>query len=264
MLRTLLDRLKAIPRAGDRPERASILLPFVIISIGLVRHTYDPARLLDRVRPLLRQQPLMQTQGMQPHAELAILPTPLRHGGQLLPDGFAHIAPLATPLTGYAVRAFVRTNFGTSGWENARYISVWLSVVALALTALGAFLALRGLKREAETMKLRTALIANVSHELRTPLSMIRLGAETLKRSSKLTEKQRAEIEDAVLREVLHLSHMVENVLDVARIQNQSTRALAFTPVLPRELGTSLVSTSESWIKSRGFEYNLKVEEEMA
>ena len=49
---------------------------------------------------------------------------------------------------------------------------------------------------EAETMKLRGALVANVSHELRTPLSMIRLGAETLKRGARLPEKQRHEIED--------------------------------------------------------------------
>src|SRR5437867_4302300 len=35
MLRSFLARLKAIPHAGDRPERASILLPFLIISIGL-------------------------------------------------------------------------------------------------------------------------------------------------------------------------------------------------------------------------------------
>ena len=110
-------------------------------------------------------------------------------------------------------------------------------------------------------MKLRAALIANVSHELRTPLSMLRLGAETLKRSSKLTEKQRVDIEDAMLREVLHLSHMVENVLDVARIQNRSTKALAFTPVRPRELVTSLVATYESWIRSKGFEIALQIEE---
>ena len=35
MLRSFLARLKAIPRAGDRSENASILLPFLIISIGL-------------------------------------------------------------------------------------------------------------------------------------------------------------------------------------------------------------------------------------
>ncbi len=230
-------------------------------SSGLVRYTYDPARLLDRVHPLLRQQPLMQTTAVQPQAQLSIAPTPLRHGAQRMADGFAHIAPLSPPLSGYAVRAFVRTGYGPSRWENARYISVWVSAVALALTAIGAYLALRGLKREAETMKLRGALIANVSHELRTPLSMIRLGAETLKRSSRLTEKQRAEIEDAVLREVLHLSHMVENVLDVARMQNRSIRALAFTPVRPRDLITSLVSTYESWIRSKGFDISLQIEE---
>jgi signal transduction histidine kinase len=230
-------------------------------SSGLVRYTYDPSRLLEHVLPLMRQQPLVHNTPMQPQAELSILGRPEPNGEQRLAGAFAHFAPLAAPLSDYSVRALVRTNFGTSGWENARYISVWLSVVALGLTALGAILALRGLTREAETMKLRTALIANVSHELRTPLSMLRLGAETLKRSSKLTEKQRVEIEDAMLREVLHLSHMVENVLDVARIQNRSTKALAFTPVRPRELVTTLVSTYESWIRSKGFDISLQIEE---
>jgi two-component system phosphate regulon sensor histidine kinase PhoR len=36
---------------------------------------------------------------------------------------------------------------------------------------------------------------------------------------------------------------------------------VAFTPVRPRDLVTSLVSTYESWIKSRGFEIALQVEE---
>lgn len=230
-------------------------------SSGLVRYTYDPARLLKRLGLVLRQQPLMQSPGAQPQAELTIITTPHTQGAVQTADGFAYIAPLSTPLSGYAVRAAVHAAYGTSGWENARYISIWISAIAVALTALGAYLALRGLKRESETMKLRGALIANVSHELRTPLSMIRLGAETLKRSTKLTEKQRDEIEETILREVLHLSHLVENVLDVARIQNRSTKALAFTPVLPRELVTSVVTTYESWIRSKGFEITLQIEE---
>ncbi|HYS55999.1 MAG TPA: HAMP domain-containing sensor histidine kinase [Thermoanaerobaculia bacterium] len=245
----------------DRATTAATLTREFYTSSGLVRYTYDPARLVEHVRPVLHQQPLMQRSQSDPQAQLAIVATPSRHGEARLTDGFTYVAPLAPPLQGYSIRAFVQTAYGTSGWENARYFSIWVSVVALVLTALGAYVAMRGLNREAETMKLRGALIANVSHELRTPLSMIRLGAETLKRSSKLTEKQRAEIEDAVLREVLHLSHMVENVLDVARIQNRSTKALAFTPVRPRDLVTSLISTYESWIKSRGFEITVQTEE---
>ena len=77
-----------------------------------------------------------------------------------------------------------------------------MSLIALSLMAVGAFLAIRGMNQEAETVKLRGALIANVSHELRTPLSMIRLGAETLTRGAKLSQKERSEIEEQILREV--------------------------------------------------------------
>jgi signal transduction histidine kinase len=229
-------------------------------SSGLIRYTYDPARLLARVRGTIHQQPLIHLEGGQTEAQLSIMTTGVQ-GALKMPDGFAYVAPLATPLSGYAIRAFVRTAYGTSGWENARTISLWLSLVALALTTLGAYLALLGLKREAETMKLRGALIANVSHELRTPLSMIRLGAETLKRSTRLTDAQRHEIEESILREVVHLSHLVENVLDVARIQNRHAKALAFTPVRPRDLVTSVISTYEPWIRSKGFDLHLQIEE---
>jgi signal transduction histidine kinase len=165
-------------------------------------------------------------------------------------------------MSDFSVRAIVRTaNVGT-GWQNQRLISSWVSFAAVGLTALGAFLALRGLRKESETMKLRGALIANVSHELRTPLSMIRLGTETLQRGgSRLKENERAEIHDQILRETLHLSHLVENVLDVARIQNRSTKALAFTPVVPHDLVSDLVGTYGSWVKSKGFNVSVEIEE---
>jgi len=228
---------------------------------GTVRYTYDPALLLVRVRPALAQQPLVQAQGLSQEAQVAIIENPSALGAIKTGKGYAVITPLAAPLSSYAVRGFVETGYGTSGWENARLVSILLSAFALFLTALGAYLAMRGLMHEADTMKLRGALVANVSHELRTPLSMIRLGAETLKRGARLPEKQRHEIEDSILREVLHLSHLVENVLDVARMQNSSAKALAFTPVYPRDLLTSLVSTYESWIRSRGFEVTLNIDD---
>jgi signal transduction histidine kinase len=231
-------------------------------SSGMVRYTYDPSLLLARVQPALAQQPLVHAAGLSQEAQVSVIATPSTIGAVKSGHGYAFIAPLAAPLSSYAIRGAVETGYGTSGWENARLISLLLSAVALLLTALGLFLAMRGLTREADTMKLRGALVANVSHELRTPLSMIRLGAETLKRgANRLPEKQRHEIEDSILREVLHLSHLVENVLDIARIQNNSARALAFTPVFPRDLLTSLVSTYESWVRSRGFEIRLHIDD---
>jgi Osmosensitive K+ channel histidine kinase len=251
----------ASERPGVRHHGVPVTLE-LYSSSGIVRYTYDPSLLLRRVYPALARQSLIHAPGLSQEAQVSVIGNPAAPAGAIKSDnGYAFVAPLAAPLSSYAVRGFVETGYGTSGWENARVISILLSGVALLLTALGLYLAMRGLTREADTMKLRGALVANVSHELRTPLSMIRLGAETLKRGARLPEKQRHEIEDSILREVLHLSHLVENVLDVARIQNRNATALAFTPVYPRDLLTSLVSTYESWIRSRGFEITLHIDD---
>ncbi|HEV8660034.1 MAG TPA: HAMP domain-containing sensor histidine kinase [Thermoanaerobaculia bacterium] len=232
-------------------------------SSGTVRYTYDPQRLLAGIHGAMRQQPLVRTGkfGIEQRADVTVVSSPQQIGLIRLPHAFAFVSPLAPPLQSYAIRALVRTEYVGSGWENQRAISLAVSLIALTLMAIGGFLAIRGLNQEAETMKLRGALIANVSHELRTPLAMIRLGAETLKRGAKLSEKERRDIEEQVLREVLHLSHLVENVLDVARMQNQTVPALAFTPVHPRDLVTTLISSYESWIRSKGFTISVDIEE---
>ena len=230
-------------------------------SSGLIRYTYDPARLLDEVRPALRQRPLIHARELSHEARVEVMTGAMAGGPFASQRGFAYVAPLAAPLSSYAVRASVETGYSASGWENSRVISLCLSLVALLLTAIGASLAVRGVRREAETMNLRAALIANVSHELRTPLSMIRLGAETLKRGKQLPDRQRLEIEDSILRESLHLSHLVENVLDVARMQNGHGKTLALTPVYPDDLVTTLISTYESWIRSKGFEVSLVIDD---
>ena len=235
---------------------------------GTIRYTYDPRRLLTQQNVLnaIRQNPMaprpQKGLGIDQPAKISLVQG-AAEGLSTLEDGFAAVAPLAAPLDGFGVRSMVLTEYvGGSGWQNQRLLSLLVSLLALVLLGVGGYLAWRGMHKEAETMKLRGALIANVSHELRTPLSMIRLGAETLKRG-KLKEKERLEIEDQILREVLLLSHLVENVLDVARIQNRSTRALAFTPVHPRDLIRNLLTTYESWIRSKGFTYSVQIDDEI-
>ena len=250
---------------GDAPNGRSPLTREFFTPSGTVRYAVDRDRLLSGFIATIRQQPLVpaspEALDIERRAELNIIQNTRANGLVRLEDGFAFYAPLSPPLAEYTVRSAVRTQYGGSAWENQRLISLTASVVAITLMAVGAVLAFRGLSKEADAMKLRGDLIANVSHELRTPLSMIRLGAETLKRGSKLKESERRDIEDQILREVLQLSHMVENVLDVARIQNRSGKALAFTPVDPRDLVTMLVASYESWIRSKGFTISTFVEE---
>jgi len=229
---------------------------------GTVRYTYDPARLLARVRGVIKQPFRVNDKELEirQRADITVVPFVANQKSNI-PDSFAFVTQLSPPLGSYSVRAVVRMSNIGSGWENQRIISLVTSLIALLITAIGAWLTTRSLRKEEETMKLRGALIANVSHELRTPLSMIRLGAETLRRGTRLKQHERDEIEDQILREVLHLSHLVENVLDVARMQHKETRALAFTPVHPRDLVVTLVSTYESWIRSKGFDITLQMDD---
>ncbi len=245
-------------------EKPRITREFFTAS-GTVRYAYDPDRLLAKMRPTIRQQPFVKFDSLsemdlQPRADVSLVKN-TKAGYSVKHGAFSYVTPLSAPLNDYAIQALVQTSYVGSGWENQRVISVLLSLVALVLTAVGALMTLRGLRKERETMKLRGPLIANDSHELRTPLSMIRLGAETLKRGAKLKPNERQEIEEQILHEVLHLSHLVENVLDVARIQHNASRAMAFTPVQPRELITLLITTYESWIRSKGFTVTTHIDE---
>lgn len=233
---------------------------------GVLKYTYDPQRLVAVARNVIELQPVIQTPHLpeaielREHSRIEMIPSRGEIGLTDARGEASVVAPLASPLSDYAIRASISQTYLGTAWTNYRVVSLAFAAVALALLAFGANFALKGLRREAETNDLRAALIANVSHELRTPLSMIRLGAETLKRGgNRLSETQRGEISDSILREVVHLSHLVENVLDVARIQ-KGARAPVFAPVNPIELVRSVVNTYESWIKSKGFSVELDLD----
>jgi len=69
--------------------------------------------------------------------------------------------------------------------------------------------------------ELKTALLRSVSHDLRTPLTSI-IAAGTALDSPTLTEAERHELSQGVVEEGERLSHLVENLLDVSRLESGS------------------------------------------
>jgi K+-sensing histidine kinase KdpD len=69
--------------------------------------------------------------------------------------------------------------------------------------------------------ELKTALLRSVSHDLRTPLTSI-IAAGTALDSPTLTEQERHELSEAVVQEGQRLSRLVENLLDVSRLESGS------------------------------------------
>ena len=66
----------------------------------------------------------------------------------------------------------------------------------------------------------RRDYVANVSHELRTPLTAMRALMEPLRDGLVKTEEQRQQIYDVVLRETMRLSRLVNDMLELSRLQS--------------------------------------------
>lgn len=69
--------------------------------------------------------------------------------------------------------------------------------------------------------ELKTALLRSVSHDLRTPLTSI-IAAGAALDSPSVTEEERRELSAAVVEEGQRLSRLVENLLDVSRLESGS------------------------------------------
>jgi two-component system sensor histidine kinase KdpD len=65
---------------------------------------------------------------------------------------------------------------------------------------------------------LKTALLRSVSHDLRTPLTSI-IAAGAALGSPNVTEQERQELSEAVVEEGERLSRLVENLIDVSRLE---------------------------------------------
>jgi two-component system sensor histidine kinase KdpD len=75
---------------------------------------------------------------------------------------------------------------------------------------------------EAEALRrsdeLKTVLLRSISHDLRTPLTSIIAGGSALG-SQTLTAEERAELSEAIVAEGKRLSRLVENLLDMSRLE---------------------------------------------
>ena len=101
--------------------------------------------------------------------------------------------------------------------------------VALGGSAVALWIAARAYRRQEQLSAAKTNFISSVSHELRTPLASVRLMAESLLRGTIRDPEKQQEYFRLIAQESTRLSGLVENVLDVGRIE-QGRKTYAFEP----------------------------------
>jgi len=101
--------------------------------------------------------------------------------------------------------------------------------------------AARGARREEERTATRTALLAAVSHDLRTPLASAKASASTLRAlGAELDDADRAVLLSDVEAAVDRLQGLVDNLLDMSRLDAQAVRVrsepVSLDELVPRAL----------------------------
>jgi two-component system phosphate regulon sensor histidine kinase PhoR len=103
--------------------------------------------------------------------------------------------------------------------ETERLLGVLLIPVSTVIIAVGLGVVWLSVRAERRASQLKSDFIANVSHELKTPLSLIRMFAELLATGKHKGEEAGREYASIITRESDRLAHLIDNVLDFARLE---------------------------------------------
>ena len=100
---------------------------------------------------------------------------------------------------------------------------------------------------EAEREKIHANLLRAVSHDLRTPLtSIIGSSASYLDDAQNMSEQERMELISNINEDAQWLLNMVENLLSVTKIQNESSKVKKSQEIVEEVVSESIVRTSRN------------------
>jgi signal transduction histidine kinase len=137
-----------------------------------------------------------------------------------------------------------------------------LVVALLALSLFALALAMRLAVQQVEVAELKSSFLANVTHELKTPLAMIRMASETLELGRVRNEAESRRFLATIGRECRRLTHMINNVLDFAKIE-EGRREFFFASGDLRKLVGDTLEVFEPQLEQGGFAVKVELPESM-
>ena len=114
-----------------------------------------------------------------------------------------------------------RPGFLTTLLKAGSGLYLFIFILIALLMVLGFVFTLYTLNVELRLNKLKSEFISNVSHELKSPLTSIRMMTEMLHHNRVETEERKSSYYAAMLEESEHLSHLIDNILDFSRMDDE-------------------------------------------
>ena len=170
--------------------------------------------------------------------------------------------PLPRPLQDLRAR-LPATNLAMAGTLRARERLLYAAfAMVMVVTLFGGFLAWADLRRQIRLTRMRSDFVASVTHELKTPLAAIRMFAETLRTRTKLESPVQTECVDTILGESERLSRLVDNVLEMSKIE-EGRKIYHMAPVRLAGVMDAVARAMRYPLERAGFTLDLDVEEQL-
>lgn len=125
--------------------------------------------------------------------------------------------------------------------EQRRLLETCASLIALAIERDQSVLNAQQAQVQVETEQLRSSLLSSVSHDLRTPLAAMAGAATSLMNAdSQVSDVARRELLQSIVEESLRLSRLVDNLLDMTRLESGGIHIKLEWHVLEEIVGSAL------------------------
>ncbi len=175
------------------------------------------------------------------HGESAGLGTDTLPGSQVL------YVPLQAPMRIRGILALEpRTEAMAMAPEQRRLLDTFARLIAIALERVHYVNVAQVTTVQMESERLRNSLLAAISHDLRTPLSALLALAESMSMTQPPPTLQQDEITVAMRAEARRMNSLIDNLLDMARLQAGKVKLNKQWTPLEEVVGTALKASDSA------------------
>ncbi len=166
------------------------------------------------------------------------------HGTDTLPASRCMVLPLKAPMRIRGVLAVETADRRDLGPEQRRLLDTCASLLAISLERIHYIDVAQKSTLQIESERLRNSLLSAISHDLRTPLAALVGLADALVLSAPALAAMQRELAESIRQSALRMSALVNNLLDMARLEAGSVQINRAWQPLEEVVGAALAATA--------------------